>query len=460
MVCAPHRFTVNLYGVTKPVPVPMPPQPPPVYQQPQPQPMPPLTPAPQPQMIPPGQSYRPPPLHVYGKPHVPHQTVPGPGSGPTPQLVNGQIRAAHPPTPAPLPQSPAVTNVQPLAQNRPSAQATPTQTPVARPAMSNGVHPSPQQVQPPAVPPAPVRPDPVIQMLAMKAAHDANLKALMRIVASGRATVEELRIFQGHIDSLQPALQEMARAQAAQGPPGPGQPPPLSMQPMPVQQPSPRTPQYSQHRPPQQQQYSPYQQRPTSYAHQTPARAFPPTPRYQIVTLVFEFAHAHSQGDRFLFPRHSILEYASDGKSLKASFILTRKPLDDTQEYYQPMTVMLESPVPRVLELFRRVVADPETTRTYMKEIMSRLKRVEDSFLAFRLRRDANDPAEEPFTRVELPPLPPRSTRFEARSAVPKDSTPLREARNVGGGTAPRSRPNIKNVKKVHHPLPPASARR
>jgi hypothetical protein len=50
-------------------------------------------------------------------------------------------------------------------------------------------------------------PDPVIQMLATKAATDHNLKALMRVVASGKASQAELRVFQGHIDELNGILQ-------------------------------------------------------------------------------------------------------------------------------------------------------------------------------------------------------------------------------------------------------------
>ncbi|KAI5809766.1 hypothetical protein DFH27DRAFT_159615 [Peziza echinospora] len=54
-------------------------------------------------------------------------------------------------------------------------------------------------------PPPPNRPDPVIQLLATKAATDPELKSLMRIVAVGGASTEALKVFQRHIDELTPA---------------------------------------------------------------------------------------------------------------------------------------------------------------------------------------------------------------------------------------------------------------
>src|SRR5262249_5039056 len=76
---------------------------------------------------------------------------------------------------------------------------------------------------------------PVIQLLAAKASTDPALKALMRVVASGQASTEQLKAFQNHIDILTP----IARAQAARqralqgngtplGRGGPRPPPPAS----------------------------------------------------------------------------------------------------------------------------------------------------------------------------------------------------------------------------------------
>ncbi|KAJ5729552.1 uncharacterized protein N7483_004060 [Penicillium malachiteum] len=64
--------------------------------------------------------------------------------------------------------------------------------------------PSGQRSQPPSQSgqPAKPSPDPVIQMLATRAAADPDLKALMRVVASSQASQEQLRAFQAHIDEL------------------------------------------------------------------------------------------------------------------------------------------------------------------------------------------------------------------------------------------------------------------
>ncbi|KAJ6125109.1 hypothetical protein N7471_012426 [Penicillium samsonianum] len=104
----------------------------------------------------------------------------------------------------------------------PSNQQRPSQyspAPPGRPGYT-GSHPSPQQPRGPNqgnVPspqggqkppqgqkglPAKPSPDPVIQMLATRAAADPELKALMRVVASSQASQEQLRAFQAHIDEL------------------------------------------------------------------------------------------------------------------------------------------------------------------------------------------------------------------------------------------------------------------
>ncbi|KAJ5206981.1 hypothetical protein N7472_003429 [Penicillium cf. griseofulvum] len=101
----------------------------------------------------------------------------------------------------------------PSNQQRP-AQYSPA--PPGRPGYT-GSHPSPQPARGPNQPspqggpkppqgqkgqPAKPSPDPVIQMLATRAAADPELKALMRVVASSQASQEQLRAFQAHIDEL------------------------------------------------------------------------------------------------------------------------------------------------------------------------------------------------------------------------------------------------------------------
>jgi hypothetical protein len=133
---------------------------------------------------------------------------------------------------------------------------------------------------------------------------------------------------------------------------------------------------------------------------------------------------------------------------MTASFIVTQKPVDELEAYYQPITVVLESPNPRTLEIFQKVVANPETTRNHMKELMGRLKRADDSFLAFRLKREPGDTVHER-NIVEQKMEPP--TKSATKDRTRRDaSTPMSEAKNGGNNSQPPpSRPRVKHVKKV-----------
>jgi hypothetical protein len=254
----------------------------------------------------------------------------------------------------------------------------------------------------------------------MKAATDVKLKELMRIVASGRATKEQLQEFQGYIDML------TAQSNSAPlGPPGQmrGPPPPAPPQMAPQGRPMPPHPQQPQQpmmmhhmQPPPQMYPPPPQQLPVQLQHRppqpvqrpapTPKKSFPQAPKQEICGIVFEFLDSYSQGDRFLFPRFSILEYLNNGKTVKASFLITRKPPGLEDEFFESVTITLECNYPRILEHLRMVVADPDTTRAHMKEIMSTKKRVNPVFLAYRLRRELGEPKAEPATVAATPTTP------------------------------------------------------
>ncbi|KAJ5486147.1 hypothetical protein N7530_000447 [Penicillium desertorum] len=133
----------------------------------------------------------------------------------------------------------------PSNQQRP-AQYSPA--PPGRPGYT-GSHPSPQQARGPNQgnapspqggqkppqgqkgQPAKPSPDPVIQMLATRAAADPELKALMRVVASSQASQEQLRAFQAHIDELNAIIksrEQQERQQSSTGQPLTQQPTPTS----------------------------------------------------------------------------------------------------------------------------------------------------------------------------------------------------------------------------------------
>jgi hypothetical protein len=253
-------------------------------------------------------------------------------------------------------------------------------------------------------------PDPVIQMLATKAATDHELKALMRVVASGKATHPQLKIFQGHIDELTAILNSQGNTsrpltqdeRPPGAPPGAGvlRPSPhvvstpranggvpssvIAGRPAPVSSPlaiKTEHPAQSQHTP----QITHIKSKGHAMSHKSDINA-----------VLFEFAAG--SGDRFLFPKYSILEYLPGGTQVIVSFLVVRKGSDSISgnydpnlDYYQPVTMRLAAQTPKILEPLVRVVADPVETRKYMDDIMDNMTRAEYVHLAMRLPRDPHD---------------------------------------------------------------------
>ncbi|KAJ5681789.1 uncharacterized protein N7477_001729 [Penicillium maclennaniae] len=93
--------------------------------------------------------------------------------------------------------------------------------------------------------PAKPSPDPVIQMLATRAAADPELKALMRVVASSQASQEQLRAFQAHIDELNAIIKAREQQQNAAGP-STQKSAPQSVTPAPQDKPTPPQPESQQ----------------------------------------------------------------------------------------------------------------------------------------------------------------------------------------------------------------------
>ncbi|KAI8955044.1 hypothetical protein F4801DRAFT_530950 [Xylaria longipes] len=131
----------------------------------------------------------------------------------------------------------------------------------------------------------------------------------------------------------------------------------------------------------------------------------PPPTKPDIVAVVLEFAGG--TGDRYLFPKYSILEFSADGTEVVASFLIVRRGSkleyggDRALDYYQPVTLRLHSQTPKVLENLARVVAPEDEVRRYMDDVMENMTRAEYVLLAMRLpRTDREDPTEE---RPETP---------------------------------------------------------
>lgn len=298
----------------------------------------------------------------------------------------------------------------PVQHPKPISQLTPQPSPRPKDAeMSNAGATNGQSTSTPvAAPPQQSRgTDPVIQMLAERAATDAELKALMRIVANGEATPEELKKFQGHIDELTRIQRARAAAQA-------------QVQPLNT---NPSTPQVSNGTPVRS------TQSPAQIARPAPTPTPPPQPQYQpqpqalrskgpvpsakpdISGVVFEFTGG--SGDRFLFPKFSILEYLPGGQVI-ASFLIVRKGsssdapgYDPKLDYYQPITIRLYAHQGRQLDALQKVVAPPDEVRRYMDDVMDNTTRAEYVLLAMRLPRETKEsgtPVSEKEAEAAQPP--------------------------------------------------------
>lgn len=239
---------------------------------------------------------------------------------------------------------------------------------------------------PPPAAPAPVKqsPDPVIQMLASRASSDPELKALMKIVATGNANQEQLRIFQRHIDELtaminankaQPNSQTNSPAPSQQHAPSRPSSTAPPIKPHPATQP--HAPIY------------PMPQQHPQYQHQ------PPPPRYPSYPIVLEFQGPGASPDRFRFPEYTILEFLNSYKML-ASFLVIRKgkdvspQLDPDTDYYEPVTMTISvpegrSPTRDVLQFITRCVKPADQVRNYMTEKIEKCTRAPTRHLAFRL---------------------------------------------------------------------------
>ncbi|KAI1115662.1 hypothetical protein F5Y14DRAFT_111186 [Nemania sp. NC0429] len=131
----------------------------------------------------------------------------------------------------------------------------------------------------------------------------------------------------------------------------------------------------------------------------------PPPTKPEISAVVLEFAGG--TGDRYLFPKYSILEFSADGTQVVASFLIVRKGSkleyggDRALDYYQPITLRLQSTSAKVLENLARVVAPQDEVQRYMDDVMENMTRAEYVLLAMRLPRAEKEESTE--DRSETP---------------------------------------------------------
>ena len=246
--------------------------------------------------------------------------------------------------------------------------------------------------------------DPVIQILATRAASDHALKSLMKVVASGQASPTQLREFQSHIDEINSSLQkgkdlERRASEVSQAPPPARETipqasveyddhnhePAVKRPDLPTTAPAPDPTNVPIKIEPIHTHYYPTAPPPR------PKPYHPPPSKPEVHSIVFDFG---GTGDRFSFPRYSILDYIIGGTEVIVSFLVTRrgsfsrvKRYKDNRNYYQPVSMRLTAQNARTLEPLSRIVAPRDEVRKYMEGIFDKMAPAELVYLATRLPR-------------------------------------------------------------------------
>lgn len=367
------------------------------------------------------------PLQKHPNQHTPKP--PGLGTSPMGPPIPSSMSTPNPTGNSPKPLIP---------QSRPVTPAVKPETAIttSQPAASGAVGkpPTQQTIQTLAAPPK-ANSDPVIQMLASRAATDPQLKDLMKVVATSKATGEQLKEFQKHIDEFNEVVkkQEADKAERdklqpqAQATATPAQPvaaqqstkQEVSVQPVPspntqhaagaavatTNTPGPATaaPTPS----------TPVASHPATYAAPRPPQQHPayPAPRTEAIIkhIVLEFHGEGASTDRFLFPDYAALDLRYGGLEMNASFLIERKgsevaaTLGDSSaeevaimqakwkadvEYYQPITITVRANQHRTIETIARAARTLPQVQEHMKNILETKTRAPVDYLLHQLPRE------------------------------------------------------------------------
>jgi len=246
--------------------------------------------------------------------------------------------------------------------------------------------------------------DPVIQMLASRAATDSHLKDLMKVVATSRASPEQLKEFQAHIDEFNAIVkrQEVERERQAK---------------LAVPIPSPAMP------------TTPYSSVPRNSPLNPHFTPYPAQPRAEplIKHVVFEFtsplsAAGATNTDRWLFPDNAVLDMRIGGMEMTCSFLVERagaevlgcikdagseerrgvEKWDSKTEYYQPVTMVVKATQHRTIETIARSAKALPDVQKYMSEAMEKKSRAPQEYLVYQLPRDKPAAGEFVDSAVEL----------------------------------------------------------
>jgi hypothetical protein len=266
-------------------------------------------------------------------------------------------------------------------------------------------------------------------MLAARAAADPRLKELMKVVATSKASPEQLKEFQGHIDEFNALVkrQEAERAEkekdngkGKEQQPSEGTassatpqtregsevrpPPPVSASPAPTVS---RPATYNAVLP----QVGTPSGAPSPYASYPPPPPQPPPARAEpiIKHIVIEFHGEGASQDRWLFPEYAALDIKYGGLEMTCSFFVERKgsevistlaggSADETaalqskwkadQEYYQAVTILVRANQHRTIETVARAARTLPEVQEQMKRVMKNKIRAPEEYLVHQLPRE------------------------------------------------------------------------
>lgn len=314
------------------------------------------------------------------------------------------VQVANTPAPSPPPRISETPPQPEVVSASPAPPQTATPVPATVPALAASPAPVPPRTRPPSSPGPPTKTtDPVIQMLASRAATDNNLKELMKVVATSRATPEQLKEFQAHIDEINSIVKKQNAENA-----GPKKKPTKT----PTSTPAHRTPVAAHpatynnvHR------NSPLGPGPP--AAQTPQfKAYPvqvrpePIIKHVVIEFVSPITGQPMTSDRWLFPENAVLDLVYGGTEMTCSFFVERKGseimagmkdltteemsnmngkwLADT-EYFSPVTMQVKATQHRTIETIARSAKALPDVLKHMHEVMEKKSRAPQEFLVHRL---------------------------------------------------------------------------
>ena len=231
----------------------------------------------------------------------------------------------------------------------------------------------------------PPRSDPLVVLLVKTALEDQRTKDMIKRIAEGRPSATDGTDLKEIIDRLHRDAKTTPQTPVPATPAR--QPTPNNI--VPNGQPKPAT----------------VQGTPQPNPQALRSKGPPPAAKHDVTAVLFDFG----SGDRYLFPKFSILEYlpTQSGQQVVTSFLIVRKGStseyggDPKLDYYQPVTIRLYTLTGRILENLARVVAPQDEVRRYMDDVMDNMTRAEYVLLAMRLPREAAEDQKESLVKEE-----------------------------------------------------------